>query len=709
MEEKTRPERQSLDKLPILHEWMKDGEALHTSDVLLERVLDASPAGIVVFKAVRNSSGQIIDFEWLLVNAAAARIIGRPRGDLIGKRMTEELPGTLTDGLFENYVCIVETGQPLEHEHYYAHDRIDAWFYSIGLKLDDGFVITFSDITERKRAEDHLQRRNRDLAMLNRVITEAASTFDLDKIMAIICHELALVFDAPQVVTALLNRERNAYVIMAEEVREGYSPVLGARFLVQENPVSYSMRQYRGPVVLSRAQFDLISEVMRRTLPIDQFESIVVLPLPVQEELAGVIGIGCDHSQTFDDEYLALATNMAAALSQALYNVHLYQQLEVYSEALEQRILDQQRTEEALRHSQERYRLLADNSADVIWMLGLDGRFSYVSPSVERLRGYTPEEVLEQTLQETLTPESYLLGQKEIDNIWRLKWEGTKNTQRRRLELEQPCKDGSTVWTEVIASPMYDENDELIGILGVTRDISERKSHEAQREQLITELDAFAHTVAHDLQNPLSGIAGYTTLLLEDLSTLSPDDQYSYLQRIEKNSAKMSLIIDNLLLLSSVRELDEVPLQPVDSVLVVADVLIRLDHMITEYQAEVIWSPDGWPSALGYEPWVEEIWANYVSNAIKYGGQPPRIELGAESLPGDQVRFWVRDNGQGIAPEDQARLFTQFTRLHEAKIKGHGLGLSIVRRIVEKLGGEAGVHSQPGQGCLFYFLLRSVP
>jgi two-component system sensor histidine kinase/response regulator len=130
--------------------------------------------------------------------------------------------------------------------------------------------------------------------------------------------------------------------------------------------------------------------------------------------------------------------------------------------------------------------------------------------------------------------------------------------------------------------------------------------------------------------------------------------------------------------------------------------------MIAEYRAEVI-IPEVWPVAVGYSPWVEEIWTNYVSNALKYGGDPPRVELGGAAVdePDRQVRFWVRDNGAGLSPEDQARLFTPFAQIHRARAEGHGLGLSIVQRIVEKLGGQVGVESQVGQGSLFFFTLPS--
>jgi signal transduction histidine kinase len=131
--------------------------------------------------------------------------------------------------------------------------------------------------------------------------------------------------------------------------------------------------------------------------------------------------------------------------------------------------------------------------------------------------------------------------------------------------------------------------------------------------------------------------------------------------------------------------------------------------MIGRFRAEVA-LPDNWPVALGYGPWIEQVWVNYLSNAIKYGGEPPRVELGADAsgdagLSQGRVRFWVRDNGPGLGEEEIGRLFVPFTRLDQARAQGHGLGLSIVRRIVEKLGGGVGVESEPGEGSLFYFAL----
>jgi signal transduction histidine kinase len=175
---------------------------------------------------------------------------------------------------------------------------------------------------------------------------------------------------------------------------------------------------------------------------------------------------------------------------------------------------------------------------------------------------------------------------------------------------------------------------------------------------------------------------------------------------IARSAEKMTQIINSLLLLTSVRK-EEVETEPLDMAGIVAEAQGRLSGLIKERQAEVL-LPAVWPAALGYGPWIEEVWVNYIGNAIQYGSQPSRVELGAEMLDRDRVRFWVRDNGPGIPPEEQARLFTPFVKLSQVRLKGYGLGLSVVRRIVEKLGGQVGVESVVGQGTVFGFTLPAV-
>jgi signal transduction histidine kinase len=233
---------------------------------------------------------------------------------------------------------------------------------------------------------------------------------------------------------------------------------------------------------------------------------------------------------------------------------------------------------------------------------------------------------------------------------------------------------------------------------------SEVERHAAELEARNRELDAYAHTVAHDIKDPLGLVIGFAEVLERDYAILPADEIAQYLHIIWRSGVKMNSIVDELLLLARVRR-QEVQVAPLDMAVIVSQARQRLAHIIADSDAQVS-IPDTWPVAQGYGPWVEEVWVNLLSNAIKYGGKPPLVQLGATELE-DQVRFWVRDNGDGIHPEDQTRLFLPFTRLDQARAQGHGLGLSTVRSVMAKLGGQVWVESEglAGRGSVFTFAL----
>jgi len=237
---------------------------------------------------------------------------------------------------------------------------------------------------------------------------------------------------------------------------------------------------------------------------------------------------------------------------------------------------------------------------------------------------------------------------------------------------------------------------------------------DSEKDQLLKDSKSFAQNVAHDLKTPLTTILGFAAMLSDSQARIPAEEQKIALQAIVRTSLKMNNIIQELLLLAAVRQAD-VKTGPVHMGGVVSAAKQRLWGVIAEANAELV-IPDvsSWPPVVGYAPWIEEAWINFISNAIKYGGRHARVELGAEAdskiLPNGRsmARFWVRDNGQGIAHEDQSQLFNQFTRLDQVRAEGHGLGLSIVARVIEKLGGEVGLESQPGQGSTFFFTLPMV-
>lgn len=343
--------------------------------------------------------------------------------------------------------------------------------------------------------------------------------------------------------------------------------------------------------------------------------------------------------------------------------------------------------------------LLVDSMGDLMLALDHRGRIIDLNPAAETTLQLEPDRIVGKEAATALSGYEvlvqYILVAGEVEDEITLAFDDVQRCYDLRI------------------SQLLNRRGQGRGQLVVLRDITARKQAEAelqhyaaQLEARNRELDAYAHTVAHDLKNPVTAVVGYAEYLQE----ISVDADANYIaDRIMQSGHKMQSIINELLFLSVVRT-EDVAMEPLEMEAIVAEAAQRLERDIVTLEAEIHF-PSQWPAAYGHAPWVEEVWVNYLSNALKYGGRPPKIELGADSLRsgfgGDSltVRYWVRDNGSGVAPDRQTRLFTLFGRFDEAAGDGHGLGLSIVHRIVTKLGGEVGVESEDGAGSRFWFTL----
>lgn len=252
------------------------------------------------------------------------------------------------------------------------------------------------------------------------------------------------------------------------------------------------------------------------------------------------------------------------------------------------------------------------------------------------------------------------------------------------------------------------QNDEILARIRNHLDIREmRKNLEIQNQQLRTQneaLDAYARTVAHDLKNPLNLIINFSKFIQdEEILTGVPKED---LGRIIDSAEQMNHIIQDLLLLAQLRK-EEVDLIRVNMETVIQFSLNRL-HLDLKNREVDLEMPASWPDVIGVSSWVQAVWVNYISNAIKYGGNPPVVKLSWEQLADqpEMIRFSVEDNGEGIPEAAQATIFNEFTRVGGEKAEGHGIGLSIVRRIVQRLGGQVHMENlSPGPGSRFSFIL----
>ncbi|MFC3115807.1 sensor histidine kinase [Cellvibrio fontiphilus] len=223
------------------------------------------------------------------------------------------------------------------------------------------------------------------------------------------------------------------------------------------------------------------------------------------------------------------------------------------------------------------------------------------------------------------------------------------------------------------------------------------------------ELDAYAHTVAHDLKQPLTNMAA-SAAMLSAVSigiNLSDEKKRQLLLGLQRSAQKMQSIIDALLLLASLRKTDQINLQPLDIQAIAIEACNRLEPLIEKNRGQISIAHD-WPKALGQAQWVEEIWVNYLSNALKYGGTAPQVQLGATRLNNGMVKCWVKDFGPGLSDLEQQQLFDLFVQFEHKSADGHGLGLSIVKRIARALNGDVGYEKTGDGGSLFWFSLQGV-
>ncbi len=370
---------------------------------------------------------------------------------------------------------------------------------------------------------------------------------------------------------------------------------------------------------------------------------------------------------------------------------------------LKKKIAEHKKAEEAQRELETRYRSLFEGVPVGIYKTSPKGELIDVNPALRDMLGYPDKD--------TLLKVNVFDIHVNIED--RKRWQSLIKSEKvvRDFEMQLRRYDGQTIWVRDNAQVVKDSKGKVLYYEGSLEDITKTKKaaeelhqYTVELEESNQELDAFSHTVAHDLKNPLNNIFSFAQVLEKAHTTMTNEKLQHYLHTITQNGSRMRNIIDELFLLSKVRKL-EMDLVPLDMASIVSSAQQRLVYMIEQYKAEVILT-DTWPKSLGYGPWVEEVWVNYISNAIKYGGSPPRVELGATVQLDGNIRFWVRDNGSGVSPEEKKRLFTPFTRLSQIRVEGYGLGLSIVRRIVEKIGGQVGMESKIGTGSTFWFTLQ---
>ena len=426
-------------------------------------------------------------------------------------------------------------------------------------------------------------------------------------------------------------------------------------------------------------------------------QSFICVPIIYEKEALGVLAVENTQSKThLAQSEISLLMGVASQTATSIINARSFKKI---------------------RESEQQYRLLADNISDVIWIVDLASlEFTYVSPSAERLQGFTPKEIIDLGLEKILTPESYDRAAAVIAE--ELEKENTDKDdpfRSKTVELEQYHKDGSTLWVEVTASFLRNESDEAVAILGATRDISERKHAEKEKAELETQLQqaqkmeaigTLAGGIAHDFNNILAAVLGYTEMAQAEAKKGSKI--HNNLQEVLTAGNRAKDLVKQILAFSRRAEPAMKPVQ-VNLIVKEAVKLLRASLPSTIEIQQHLKSQ----SAIMADPTqIHQVLMNLCTNAdhamrstggiLEVSLRDVTIESEFESrqlgvIPGAYLRLTVSDTGQGMTAQIKDRIFEPFFTTKETN-KGTGMGLAVVHGIVKCHGGAVTVHSKAGKG-----------
>lgn len=356
-----------------------------------------------------------------------------------------------------------------------------------------------------------------------------------------------------------------------------------------------------------------------------------------------------------------------------------------------------------MKSSLEQFQALIDNSPDAISLLNAEGQVLYASASTAKVLGYEPEELLGRNGLDLLHP------QDRDHSVQTLKKAMAEPQSHNRTQARVRQKDGQWLWVESTACNLLDEPHVGAIVLNY-REIGTRRAEEEERQRLTeeltrsnAELQAFAHTVAHDLKEPLRTISASTQLLVRKAQLDEADKEIG--RFVVDAVRRMSTLLDDLL--SSATYGFKNSLRAVELENVAAQAIQNLRETLTSSGATIAVEP--LPTVQGNECDLVRVFQNLISNAVKYRSEAAvEVHITADRSGPDWV-IRVRDNGIGISKEHHRRVFGRFTRLHNEEIPGMGIGLAVCKKIVEGLGGTIWLESAPRAGSTFCFTVAADP
>ena len=367
------------------------------------------------------------------------------------------------------------------------------------------------------------------------------------------------------------------------------------------------------------------------------------------------------------------------------------------------------------REAEMHYRTLVEGVTDyAIYSLDKNGIITSWNSGAQRIKKYSAEEIIGKHFSQFYTKEDAAAG------LPAKVLEIATTTGHYEGEGWRVRKDGSKFWSSVVVTPLRDDAGELIGYSKITRDVTDRMEllekiqhhadelelRVAERERTNAELEAFSYSVSHDLRSPLRAIEGFTDIILTDFGGQLPTEVVELLQNVAQSALRMNRLVQDLLDYSRLSRI-QIESAPVS---IATAVKAACDQIDAGLRDQIKTSIDPPLRVSANMATLTQSLFNLINNGLKFypAGQTPHVEVSARR-DGANIIVEVCDEGIGIAAQHQERIFQVFERLHSQEAyPGTGIGLAIVKRGINRIGGKVWVESAPGKGSRFYISLPSV-
>jgi PAS domain S-box-containing protein len=574
--------------------------------------------------------------------------------------------------------------------------------------ISHGSIGILQDITDRKLTEAGLRKRESILEAITFSAEQFLKTSNWRENMDIVLERLGKEFDATH--AYLFGHHPNARgeivaSMQYEWTAPGYTSDLEDQTFQNSYPIhdGESSDSILSKGIVFAGNLSTFPPMEKERLTQLGIKAMIEVPLFVKDEWWGTIGL--DDMEVEREWSLAEidALKIAAGILSAA--------------------IQRQDAESAVQESERIYRQAIEAADAVPYFRNHDlNMYIFMGKGIRDITGYAPGEI-NPTVWSQLVVGAELSGElaglTEPEAI-QLAREG--KVKAWKCDYRIRARDGKTRWIADSAVELFGDNSLSYASIGIMQDITERKQIEAnlqneleQRALLINELESknqelerFTYTVSHDLKSPLVTISGFLGYLEKDAMEGNFERLHQDSQRIQEAVSKMQRLLSELLELSRIGRMMNSP-QVVAFEELVGDAM-AIVHGQLEEGAIMVQTQPGLPTVYGDKPRLVEVLQNLLDNAAKYmGAQPnPRIEIGQRGAENHMPVFYVKDNGIGIAPAHYDRIFGLFNKL-DVKTEGTGVGLALVKRIIEVHGGRIWIESQEGQGSSFLFTLPAQP